>query len=480
MIANPRYINRVMLRTLFVSRMRAGLAALVLVAALPLIAAETALDRYVKKPDDTYKYELVRTIPGQGYTTYVIDLTSQTWRTPAEVNRSVWKHWLTIVKPEQVTSTMGYLFLSGGSIRAAAPASAGRSFIENALNTHTVTAELRGIPNEPVQFADETGTRNEDGIIAYTWRKFLLTGDETWPLRLPMTKAAVRAMDTVTAFMAASERGGVKVEQFVVSGGSKRGWTSWATAAVDPRIAAVVPASIDTLNVVENFKHHWKVYGFWSPSVKDYDDAGLMDWMDSKEYTRLMEIEDPYSYRNRLTMPKYMVQAAGDQYFLPDSSRYYFDGLKGEKYLRYIPNADHSLRNTDAEESLAAFYEAIVKGTPRPRFSWSFEKNGDIRIVSKDKPTAVKVWQATNPEKRDFRLEALGPAYKSSDLEDRGGGIWVAHVAAPEKGWTAFFVEMTYPGGKYPLKFTSGVRVTPDTEPFPAYVPKPHPAAEWK
>lgn len=468
-----------MFKTTLLQRRPASLAAmlLALAAAAPLAAADTALDRYVRKPDATYKYELLRTVPGQGYTTYVIALTSQTWRTAAEVDRPVWKHWLTIVKPDQVEGVTGYLFLTGGSVTAAAPEKPGATFVQTALLTHTVSAELRGIPNEPLQFADETGTRNEDGIIAYTWRKFLLTGDETWPLRLPMTKAAVRAMDTVTAFLGSGEGGGVKVQKFVVSGGSKRGWTTWTTAAVDPRVVAIVPASIDTLNVQSSFKHHWKVYGFWSPSVKDYDDAGLMDWMDSKEYTKLMEIEDPYSYRDRLTMPKYLVQAAGDQYFLPDASRFYFDDLKGEKYLRYIPNTDHGLRNTDAEESLESFYETVVKGVARPRFSWSFEKNGDIKVTSKDKPARVELWQATNPEHRDFRLATLGPAYQSSPLEDRGGGVWIAHVPEPAKGWTAFFVQVTYPGaGKYPLKFTSGVRVTPDTEPFPAYVPKPHPA----
>ena len=462
------------------NRLRRIAAVLLLFAALPLAAAETALDRYVQKPDATYRYELVSTLPGHGYTTYVIDMTSQTWRTPAEVNRPVWKHWLTIVKPDQVSGTTGYLFLTGGSVTAAAPKQAGAMYVQTALNTHTVTAELRGIPNEPLQFADETSTRNEDGIIAYTWRKFLLTGDETWPLRLPMTKAAVRAMDTITTFLADKDRGAVKVEKFVVSGGSKRGWTTWTTAAVDPRVVAIIPASIDTLNVQASFKHHWKVYGFWAPPVKDYDEAGLMDWMDTPEYDKLMAIEDPYSYRDRLTMPKYLVQAAGDQYFLPDASRFYFDDLKGEKYLRYIPNTDHGLKNTDAEESLMAFYEMVVKGTPRPRFTWTFERNGDIRVVSKDKPVSVKLWQATNPEHRDFRLETLGPEYQSSKLEDRGGGVWVAHVPAPPKGWTAFFVEMTYNvGAKYPWKVTSGVRVTPDTEPFPAYVPKPHPVPHW-
>src|SRR5262249_37670490 len=150
-----------------------------------LAAADTALDRYVRKPDPTYKYELVKAIPAAGYTTYVIDLTSQTWRTPAEVDRSVWKNWLTIVKPDQVTGTTGYMVITGGSITAAAPSQAGAMLVQTALNTHTVTSELRGIPNEPVQFADETIKRNEDQIIAYSWRKFLLTGDETWPLRLP-------------------------------------------------------------------------------------------------------------------------------------------------------------------------------------------------------------------------------------------------------------------------------------------------------
>jgi PhoPQ-activated pathogenicity-related protein len=460
---------------------RRHVAAIFLFAALPLAAADTALDRYVRKPDPTYKYELLKTIPGPGYTAYVIDLTSQTWRTPADVDRTVWKHWLTIVKPDQVTGTTGYMFITGGSITSAAPTNPGAMFVQTALATHTVTAELRGIPNEPVQFADETRKRTEDEMIAYTWRKFLLTGDETWPLRLPMTKASVRAMDTIQAFMAGAERGSVKVEKFVVSGGSKRGWTTWTTAAVDPRVTAIIPASIDTLNVGANFKHHWKVYGFWSPQVKDYDDIGLMDWLDTPEYNKLMAIEDPYSYRDRLTLPKYMVQAAGDQYFLPDASRYYFDDLKGEKYLRYIPNADHGLRNTDAEESLVAFYQTVTGATPRPRFTWSFEKNGDIRIVSQDKPTAVKLWQATNPDARDFRLVTLGPKFTSTDVaESSTKGVWIGRVAKPEKGFTAFFVEMTYPGpGKYPMKFTSGVRVSPDTEPFPDYVAKPHPKPEW-
>ena len=449
------------------------LAALPLLLVANALASDTALDRYVKKADASYQYEVVSTTRGEGYTTYLIDLTSQTWRQPSEVDRTVWKHWLTVVKPERVAGTTGFLFITGGSTKDKAPARVGQTYVENALSTHSVVAELQDVPNEPLQFADETRTRSEDGIIAYTWMKYIRTGDETWPLRLPMTKAAVRAMDTITAFMATPQAGAVKVEKFVVSGGSKRGWTTWTTAAVDPRVVAIVPASIDLLNLEKSFEHHFRVYGFFAPAVKDYVEAGFMDWAGTPEYRKLLEIEEPYSYRERLTMPKFMIQGAGDQFFLPDSSRFYFDDLKGEKYLRYIPNTDHGLKGTDAMESSLAFYQAFLNGTPRPRFTWTFEPDGGIRVVSKDKPTAVKLWQATNPDARDFRLMTIGPVYREQELAEQGGGVYVGRVPKPARGWTAYFIELTYPsGGKYPFKFTTAVRVIPDTEPFPPYQPK--------
>jgi len=140
-----------------------------------------------------------------------------------------------------------------------------------------------------------------------------------------------------------------------------------------------------------------------------------------------MEIEDPYSYRDRLTLPKLVMQAAGDQYFLPDSSRFYFDDLKGEKYLRYIPNTDHGLRNTRGESSLA-FYQAVVSDTPQPSFPGRSSATR-YSACQQRQATAVKLWQATNPEHRDFRLATLGPQYKSGDLEDRGAAcMWVTSV----------------------------------------------------
>jgi len=432
----------------------------------------TALDHYVQTPDPSYHYQLINTIPGAGATTYVIDLTSQTWRKPSEVDHPIWKHWLTIIRPDKLSGSTGFLFITGGSINSPPPEKPDPSLLDTALTTSTVVAELRMVPNEPLTFAGETKSRNEDAIIAYTWDKFLRGGDDNWPLRLPMTKSAVRAMDTITAFCDSKVGGNVHVDHFVVAGGSKRGWTTWTTAAVDHRVVAIIPMVIDVLNNEKSIDHQYRAYGFYSPAIKDYEDMHLMNWAGTPRYRALMKIEDPYSYRARFTMPKFMINSGGDQYFLPDSSQFYFDDLPGEKYLRYVPNTDHSLRNSDARESLIAFYDAFVHNRPRPKFSWKFEKDGSIRVVAEDKPTQVKLWQATNIEKRDFRLLSIGPAYKSTMLSAAVDGVYSGTVEKPEKGWTAFFVELTFPSGcKYPLKFTTAVRVIPDTLPFP---PPPH------
>ena len=228
---------------------------------------------------------------------------------------------------------------------------------------------------------------------------------------------------------------------------------------------------IDLLNVEKSFEHHYRAYGYYSPAVKDYEDLGIMNWMGTPQFRKLMEIEEPYEYRDRLTMPKYILNATGDQYFLPDSSQFYFDDLKGEKYLRYVPNTDHSLRNSDARQYLLSFYDAFLRKQPRPRLSWKFETDGSISVKTLTRPREVKLWQAT-ADKRDFRLQSIGPVYKATPLLPHKDGTYVGNVTKPKQGWTAYFVELTYEtGGKYPLTVTTSVRVTPGTLPFDS--PKP-------
>jgi PhoPQ-activated pathogenicity-related protein len=330
------------------------------------------------------------------------------------------------------------------------------------------------VPNQPLVFFGEIQGRKEDAFIAYTWDRYLRSGDGKWPARLPMTKSVVRAMDAITQFCGGSEGGQIKVDSFVVTGASKRAWTTWSVAAVDNRVIAIIPLVIDLLNIEQSLLHHYAAYGFWSPAIKDYTAIGIMDWTGTPEFNSLMRIEDPFHYRQRLTMPKFIINAADDQFFLPDSSQFYFDALVGPKYLRYVPNADHSLRESDAFQTLAVSYASVVNGYKLPEYSWKLEKDSGIRVMTKSTPSEVRIWQATNPDARDFRMDTFGPRWQSSLISAQPDGTYLAKVTTPEKGWTGFFVELTFPVHKDvpALKLTTQVRVVPDRLPF-KFVPKP-------
>ncbi|NWF86011.1 MAG: PhoPQ-activated pathogenicity [Bryobacteraceae bacterium] len=449
----------------------------VFLTAVSLSAEETALDRYVKQPDPAYKWSVAAKIPGRGVTAYVLEVTSQNWLTPAEVDRTYWKHWVVVHKPETVSSDVALLLIEGGSNPSKPPAKPDDFLSSVATKTQSVTVQLRMVPNQPLSFYGESRRRTEDSIIAYTWQRYLETGDDRWLARLPMTKAAVRAMDAVQEFMASEAGGKAQVSRWVVTGGSKRGWATWTTAAADKRVIAIAPAVIDLLNMEPSFIHHWRVYGFWAPAISDYFEHGIMNWWGSEQMENLMKIVEPYQYRERLTMPKLIINSAGDQFFVPDSWQFYFKELKGEKYLRYVPNTDHGVtRRSDAAFTISAFYESIVKGWKRPEFEWEVTPEGKTIVVCKDKPAAVKVWSAKNPDARDFRLDKIGPAYKSEDVPLRADGRYEIAPAAPAKGFMAYFVELTFktPGGS-DLKVTTGTKVLPDVYPFPA--PKLSPPA---
>lgn len=451
--------------------MRPALAILNLVAAT-VVARETALDRYVREPDASFRYALVGTTRADGLVVQTLDMTSQAWRAPGEVDRPEWRHWLLIARPEKVEHDTALLFLSGGTVGDRPPTAPAAFLRRIALATHSVVAELRMVPSQPLVLAGQAKGIGEDDLIVYTWDKFLHGGDERWPLRLPMTKSAVRAMDAVTGFCASEAGGGLKVGTFVVSGASKRGWTTWTTAAVDPRVVAIAPIVIDVLNIDRFYDHMYRSYGAWPDDV--YTAIHIHDWMGRPRYRQLMEIEDPYEYRERFTMPKLLINSAGDQCFPPDSSRFYWDDLPGPKCLRYVPNSNHSLGGTDAMDSLLAFYGACVRGDAMPRYDWTFADDGSIRVTTPTPPREVKVWAATNPDARNFRLDKIGPAYKASPAAALPGGVYVGSVPKPERGWTAFFVELTWdmPGG-VPIKLTTAVRIIPETLPAPSYVPQP-------
>src|SRR5260370_23773528 len=115
----------------------------------------------------------------------------------------------------------------------------------------------------------------------------------------------------------------------MVAGGSKRGWTTWTTAVVDQRVVAIAPLVIDLLNNEKSFEHHYRAYGFYSLAGKDYEDLGIMKWNRTPQFHKLMQIEGPNEYRDRLTLPKNIINAARHQCFPHHSSPSSFHYLFG-------------------------------------------------------------------------------------------------------------------------------------------------------
>ena len=433
---------------------------------------ETLLDQYVYRPDPNYRYEVAYQGKKEGYTFYVLKMISQHWLTEAEVDEPEWWHWISVVIPDSVNQSTGMIWIGGGAKDDELPENPGDIILQSALLTNTITAEIHNIPNQAITFVnDPYGPRFEDELIAFGWRKFLEGGtkdeDAIWLARLPMTKAVVRAMDAVSELVSIEEN--LPLDKYLVSGASKRGWTTWTTAAVDDRVIAIVPIVIDLLNVVPSFNHHWQNYGFWAPAVGNYVEEGIMEWIQTPEFKKLLEITEPYSYIERYDIPKLLINATGDQFFQPDSWKFYWDDLIGEKYVRYVPNTGHSLKDSDAIQTLISYYQYILSKSERPGFTWTMDPSTiHVSYDPENPPAEIKLWQAISSETpRDFRIDVIGKAWTDSTLTIRPDGHYEIDLSVPAEGWKAYFVELIYhQEGKLPLKLTSGVKVLPEEYPY--------------
>ncbi len=443
------------------------------------LTPDNALRTYVQAPDPAYRFAPVAALPGPGYTVHVLSMDSQRWREPGEVDRTLWTHWLAVVVPDAVVHDTAMVIVAGGDNTPAPDLTADEVVFgaQIAVLTQSVVAIVGQVPNQPLSFPDAPVPLSEDALVAYSWDKAMDTLDWSWPAYLPMVKSVVRTLDTVQAFV--PRVSAATVSDFVVVGFSKRGATTWLTAVVDDRVRAIAPGVIDFLNLAPSIEHHYRAYGGYSPAIGDYVDYDIVRRVRIPEGRDLLRIIDPYSYRDLLDLPKYLINSTGDQFFLPDSARFYLDDLEGETLVRYVANTDHGLSGPtvpveDAVTGLVSWYLTVLAHVPRPHIEWS--QNGGSLVVTSSQPALIaRLWQADNPAARDFRLDALGPAWTAMPLADNGG-VYVAQVEPPAQGWRGFYVELTYAGpGGLPQTYSTPVFVIPDGMPFDLEDPIGHP-----
>ncbi len=468
-----------------VSRLAAGSPALT-----PL-GEPTALERYVRRDDGAFAWTLESSTRVEGSTPgtwHAIRMTSQVWRVAGEVDLPTWTHWVCIWLPDTLVSDRPILFIGGGRRKAEVPAKPPNE-LQMFAAAGAIIVTIDNVPNQPMRLGDDPAERNEDGLVARTWLRAMETGDPTWIARFPMVKAAVRAMDTAEQFVAkhppthATLKGkpvaaGFTLGHFLVAGGSKRGWTTWLTSAIDPRVGALVPFVIDVLDLPSQMRHHHDAYGFWSEALNDYVETDLVDRFDSTGHqvdpplAAVLAHDDPVNWLSRVgDRPKLLINASGDEFFLPDSSGFYQDRLPQPWRLRYEANCGHNLKDSPAVLDLVAFYRTWAAGGPLPELTWTVTPDGTrlkIDIRSSAPAAKVLVWQADNEKARDFRFPIVGKVWTSREVVPKDARVFGVLIDPPAAGFRAVFVEVSYPPlgpGVPPLTFTTQVYVLPDVLP---------------
>ena len=402
----------------------------------------TPLDDYVHAPDTNFAWRVLETNKRDGFTVTKIGFISQRWQ------GGLWTNFIWIVQPPKLRNPQFAALIIGGDqgtnmLREAAGA---------AQRAGAWAVALSRFPNQPLYDG-----RKEDQLVAYTFDQYLKTSDETWPVLLPMVKSAVRAMDLTQTWLESQHL--PRPEKFVVTGASKRGWTTWLTAAVDPRVVAIAPRVFDMLNMKAQTDWAQKVYGRQSEKIQAYTDLGLVDKMSTPEMQRLCGFVDPFAYRDHFVMPKLILLGANDPWWTVDSLRNYWNDLPGPKLVFDSPNTGHAL-GRDSQQAFAAFFQFIADGWALPEMSWQMNGNGapGVKVTFNEPVKRALLWTATSPT-RDFRPAKWTSRLLPLALEAREVS---ASVTPPASGYAAFMVELTFAsvGGDY--KLSTQVQVTPD------------------
>jgi PhoPQ-activated pathogenicity-related protein len=401
----------------------------------PARSPETALETYVARPDAAFRWEEVAQLRHLGTDTRLIELTSQRWRD------TLWRHQLWLIDPTEGRGARhALLFIGSGTWPAEGapsrePPRDAASFVALARALETPVAVLRQVPFQPL-FDGLT----EDALIAETFLRFLDAPQEAdWPLLLPMVNSAVRAMDALQALTADWD---APIETFTLTGASKRGWTTWLTAAVDPRVVAQAPMVFDILDMEPQLAHQRRVWGAPSPQIADYTERGIDARLDSEAGRALQAMVDPYRYRERLTQPKLLVLASNDAYWPVDALNLYWHDLPPPRHVLYLPNQGHRLRDyARLLPSLVAFHRRVSRGEPLPELAWRYRCKEDrvtLRVSASSPVDLARAWVAQAP-RRDFRAARWEP----HPLEAGDEGL-VLSLPRPDSGYLALFGELQF------------------------------------
>ncbi|RKN80803.1 PhoPQ-activated pathogenicity-related family protein [Ulvibacterium marinum] len=412
-----------------------------------IVTPETALESYLKTEDDSYHWEVKDTFEIDDVKAYDLLLTSQTWR------GHVWKHQLTLLVPEKISYDGALLFITGGRLKDGLPKWTSPEDLDEtapmasmAKKNRAIVSIIRQVPMQPLYDGDLV----EDQLISFTLHNYKQDKDLTWPLLFPMVKSAVRGMDAIQEFSKQNLK--KDVTRFTVAGASKRGWTTWLTGASDKRVEAIGPMVIDVLNMPVSLDYHLTAWNEYSEQINDYIKLEIPQTVNTEDGNALTQMIDPYSYREKLTMPKLIFIGTNDEYWPVDAVKNYIKDIPGENYIHYTPNAGHNLDGGEsALKALSGFWGRTLAKEPYADMNYELhtdESSATLSVVSNSEDFKNAYLWSADSEDRDFRDEA----WKSIRIAPSKGQETIQKVSFPKKGYKAFYIDLEYTddnGGTY-------------------------------
>lgn len=453
-------------------------ALLTLLLYCPGWAGAQALEAYLARPEPDFAWQHYHHEAGWLADHYFLRVTSQRWLDRQQVDQPLWEHEVTVSVPwspacpgRDRQDQTALVLISGGERPGAQERTApGSMATALTLLFCRPVVEVRQVPNQPLTFAGEARARSEDSLLARSMTLAVAQPQHEWPVHNAMVKAVIAAMDAVQAF--SRQQSGVDaIEDFALLGSSKRGWTAWLVAAHDPRIRALVPVSIDMLNLGRQFDHQYASYGEYTPALKAFSAEGIDCLIHSESGKAMLDQVDPWGYREQLTLPKLVINASGDPYFVSDSWRFYYPWLAGNNWLRYTPNTGHSQGDGMARltrlAQVANWLDQVLAGEAPPSIDSRVTDNV-LEVRPSQSPREMVLWQADNPDARDFRLATFGANWRPEALMPDDDGVYRVSLDAPAQGYRGWFVEARFGGwwGVQQQIYTSGVQVRPQVLPY--------------
>eukprot|EP00908_Phaeocystis_cordata_P015448 Transcript_26603.p1 GENE.Transcript_26603~~Transcript_26603.p1 ORF type:complete len:529 (-),score=185.38 Transcript_26603:1381-2967(-) len=514
-----------------------------LASILSVTVLGNALDGYVGKQDPNFKWHdtnVVVKFPLLRAEAHILNVTSQQWLTTAQAvgpNGALWTHQVAVVLPKTRAANGTAVAVMTGGCNEGPPKPPPHD--DEYLLLAATVADLTGavaiviyqIPNCHIVYPSDPSrkARSEDAMIAWAWRQFVEdpTHDPRWLPRLPMVKAGFACMLAAEQFVAgratAVEGADAPIDGWVVSGASKRGWTSWMVGAVAaggtcdwcPKVVGLVPL-VPIVPFLNHSVHlQRRSLGGFTFAFIDYLQAGVLKSFDTPTFQQALAIIDPSYYAFRLgSLPKLSVVSSDDEFMQLDWTQHGWATLPGETHLLVAPNSEHSLASAVPEvvESIAAFVASLAAGEPaaaRPRFSFARDNStGGLTVqvpagAARPSKARLRFAETISTTRRDFRWVRAANASLPGDecelpdvpLEKPvfGGGnclqpiVWEAEelkpTSAPDGGltyaanpkppkpghWRGYYIELSYPSVQHPKLHTQVSTpgfVWPDTLPF--------------